>query len=45
MRRLPLALPLVLIALSAGAAERWETLPPTPAPIAAASAGGSPASI
>ena len=39
MRRLPLALPLVLIALSAGAAERWETLPPTPAPIAAERSG------
>jgi pimeloyl-ACP methyl ester carboxylesterase len=39
MRRLPLALPLVMIALSAGAAERWETLPPTPAPIAAERSG------
>ncbi|HXW26554.1 MAG TPA: alpha/beta hydrolase [Xanthobacteraceae bacterium] len=33
MRRLPLALLFVLVALSAGAVERWETLPPTPAPI------------
>ena len=33
MRRLPLAMLFVLIALPAGAAERWETLPPTPAPI------------
>jgi pimeloyl-ACP methyl ester carboxylesterase len=33
MRRLSLVLLFVLIALSAGAAERWETLPPTPSPI------------
>jgi hypothetical protein len=32
MRRL-LALLFVLVALPAGAAERWETLPVTPAPI------------
>jgi len=34
MRRFVLAAFLVLFALPAGAAERWETLPPTPAPIA-----------
>jgi pimeloyl-ACP methyl ester carboxylesterase len=39
MRRLPLALLFVLIALAAGAAERWETLPATPAPIPAARSG------
>ena len=39
MRRLSLALLFVLIALPAGAAERWETLPPTPAPIPATRSG------
>jgi pimeloyl-ACP methyl ester carboxylesterase len=34
MRRFVLAALFVLIALPAGALERWETLPPTPAPIA-----------
>ena len=39
MRRLSLALLFVLIALSAGAAERWEMLPDTPAPIPAQRSG------
>jgi len=39
MRRLSLALLLVLTAFPAGAAERWEMLPGTPAPIAPARAG------
>ena len=39
MRRLPLALVLVILAFPALAAERWETLPPTPAPIAPVRAG------
>jgi pimeloyl-ACP methyl ester carboxylesterase len=39
MRRLPLAMLVVLIALPAGATERWETLPPTPAPIHAERTG------
>jgi len=39
MRRLPLALLFVLITFSAGAAERWEMLPPTPAAIAPARSG------
>lgn len=39
MRRLSLALLFLLIAVPAGAAERWETLPPTPAPIAPARSG------
>ena len=39
MRRLSLALLFVLIALPAMAAERWEMLPPTPAPIPAARSG------
>ena len=39
MRRLSLALLFMLIALPAGAAERWETLPPTPAPIPATRSG------
>ena len=34
MRHFALAALLALVALPAGAAERWETLPPTPAPIA-----------
>ena len=42
MRRLSLAFLFVLLALSAGAAERWEMLPPTPAPIAPARAGQAP---
>lgn len=42
MRRLSLALLLVLAAFPAGAAERWEMLPPTPAPIAPARAGQAP---
>jgi pimeloyl-ACP methyl ester carboxylesterase len=39
MRRLSLALPFVLVALCANAAERWETLPPTPAPMPAQRTG------
>ena len=39
MRRLSLALLFMLIAVPAGAAERWETLPPTPAPIPATRSG------
>jgi pimeloyl-ACP methyl ester carboxylesterase len=39
MRRLFLAFLFVLIVFPAGAAERWETLPPTPAPIAPTRAG------
>jgi pimeloyl-ACP methyl ester carboxylesterase len=39
MRRLSLALPFVLVALCANAAERWETLPPTPAPMPAQRSG------
>jgi pimeloyl-ACP methyl ester carboxylesterase len=39
MRRLSLALPFVLVALCANAAERWETLPPTPAPMPAERTG------
>jgi pimeloyl-ACP methyl ester carboxylesterase len=39
MRRLSLALLFMLIAFPAGAAERWETLPPTPAQIPAARSG------
>jgi pimeloyl-ACP methyl ester carboxylesterase len=39
MRRLSLALLLLFVALPAGAAERWEALPPTPAPIAPARSG------
>jgi pimeloyl-ACP methyl ester carboxylesterase len=39
MRRLSLVLLFMLIAFSAGAAERWETLPPTPAAIPATRAG------
>src|SRR5262249_45844209 len=41
MRRLPLTLLFVFIALSAGAAERWETLPPTPAASPAARSGNA----
>ena len=41
MRRLLLAFLFVLIALPAGAAERWEMLPPTPAPIPAARSGNA----
>jgi pimeloyl-ACP methyl ester carboxylesterase len=39
MRRLSFALLFILIAFPAGAVERWETLPPTPAPIPATRAG------
>jgi len=39
MRRLSLVLLFILAAFPAGAAERWETLPPTPAPIAAQRSG------
>jgi len=39
MRRLSLVLLFVLITLSAGAGERWEMLPPTPAPIPATRSG------
>jgi len=39
MRRLPLVLLFALVAFSAGAAERWEMLPPTPAAIPAARSG------
>jgi pimeloyl-ACP methyl ester carboxylesterase len=39
MRRLLIALPFVLVALCANAAERWETLPPTPAPMPAQRTG------
>jgi pimeloyl-ACP methyl ester carboxylesterase len=39
MRRLSLVLLFMLIALPTGAAERWEVLPPTPAPIPAPRAG------
>jgi pimeloyl-ACP methyl ester carboxylesterase len=39
MRRMSLALLFVLTALSAGAAERWEMLPPTPAAIPVARSG------
>ena len=41
MRRLSLVLLFVLIALPAGGAERWEMLPPTPAPIPAARSGNA----
>ena len=41
MRRLLLALLFVLIGLPADAAERWEMLPPTPAPIPAARSGNA----
>jgi pimeloyl-ACP methyl ester carboxylesterase len=41
MRRLLLTFLFVLIALPAGAAERWEMLPPTPAPIPAARSGNA----
>ena len=41
MRRLSLALLLVLIAFSTSAAERWEMLPPTPAPIPATRSGNA----
>jgi len=39
MRRVVLALAFVLVALPAAAAERWETLPPTPQPIATGRSG------
>jgi pimeloyl-ACP methyl ester carboxylesterase len=39
MRRLSLALLFMLIAFPAGAAERWEMVPPTPAPIPASRSG------
>ncbi len=42
MRRLSLALLFVLATLDAGAAERWEMLPPTPAPIAPTRTGQAP---
>ena len=41
MRRLSLAFLLVLIAFSTSAAERWEMLPPTPAPIPATRSGNA----
>jgi len=41
MRRLSLGFLFVLFALSADAAERWEMLPPTPAPIPAARSGNA----
>jgi pimeloyl-ACP methyl ester carboxylesterase len=41
MRRLSLALVFVFIAIAADAAERWEMLPPTPAPIPAARSGNA----
>jgi pimeloyl-ACP methyl ester carboxylesterase len=41
MRRLLLTFLFVLIALPAGAAERWEMLPPTPTPIPAARSGNA----
>jgi pimeloyl-ACP methyl ester carboxylesterase len=39
MRRLLLAFVLVLLPFVAAAAERWQTLPPTPAPVAASKSG------
>jgi pimeloyl-ACP methyl ester carboxylesterase len=41
MRRLLLTFLFLLIALPAGTAERWEMLPPTPAPIPAARSGNA----
>jgi pimeloyl-ACP methyl ester carboxylesterase len=41
MRRVLLAFLFALIAFSTSAAERWETLPPTPAPIPAARSGNA----